>query len=124
MSHVGGEESKVSDRPLAPGARAGLSCGMVIEVAILEAQPGQGDAMEAGLAAARAVISQAAGYRHSLFHRGIENRDRFVLYITWESVADHGERFRKGPLFAQWRSHFGHLMQGTPDVSHFTLFAG
>jgi heme-degrading monooxygenase HmoA len=97
---------------------------MVVEVAILEAVPGQGDAMEAGLAAARAVISQAAGYRSSLFHRGIENRDRFVLYITWDSVADHEEGFRKGPLFPQWRAHFGNLMKGTPDVSHFTVFAG
>lgn len=97
---------------------------MIIEVAIIEANPGQGDAMEAGLAHARAVIARAGGYRGSRFHRGIEDRDRFVLYITWDSVADHQEGFRNGPLFPEWRSHFGHLMKPDPDVSHFTVFAG
>jgi heme-degrading monooxygenase HmoA len=96
---------------------------MIVEVAIIDAQPGQGDAMEAGLSAARAVISRAKGYRASIFHRGIENRDQFVLYITWESVADHEEGFRKGPLFTEWRGHFGHLMAGPPTVSHFSVFA-
>jgi heme-degrading monooxygenase HmoA len=97
---------------------------MIVEVAIIEAQPGQGDAMEAGLTRARSVISQASGYRGSTFHRGIEDRDRFVLYITWDAVADHEEGFRKGPLFPEWRSHFGHLMKGPPTVSHFSVFAG
>ena len=80
--------------------------------------------MEAGLSRAREVIARAAGYRSSTFHRGIEDRDRFVLTIAWDSVADHEEGFRKGPLFPEWRSHFGHLMKGPPDVSHVTVFAG
>src|SRR5688500_15276640 len=99
--------------------RTRYRAAMIIEVAIIEAQPGQGDAMEAGLTLARDVICQAAGYRRSTFHRGIEDRDRFVLYISWDSVADHEDGFRKGPLFPQWRSHFGHLMKPGPDVSHF-----
>jgi heme-degrading monooxygenase HmoA len=96
---------------------------MIVEVAIIAAQPGSGDAMEAGLAKARDVIVRASGCRSAKFHRGIENRDRFVLTITWDCVADHEEGFRKGPLFPEWRSHFGHLMAGAPDVSHFTVFA-
>jgi heme-degrading monooxygenase HmoA len=96
---------------------------MIIEVAIIDARPGQGDAMEAGLTRAREVIARAAGYRGSTFHRGIERRDRFVLTIAWDSVADHEVGFRTGPLFPEWRSHFGHLMEPSPDVSHFTVFA-
>jgi heme-degrading monooxygenase HmoA len=96
---------------------------MIVEIAIIQAEAGHGDAMETGLTRARDVISQSPGYRDSTFHRGIEDRDRFVLYITWDSVADHENGFRKGPLFPQWRSHFGHLMKPGPDVSHFTVFA-
>jgi heme-degrading monooxygenase HmoA len=94
------------------------------EVAIIKAKPGQGDAMERGLTAARGVISQAAGYQSSRFHRGVEDPERFVLYIEWESVAHHMEGFRNGPLFPRWRAHFGDLMASPPDVQHFTVFAG
>jgi heme-degrading monooxygenase HmoA len=97
---------------------------MVVEVAIIRARPGEGEAMQQGLTAARGVISQAGGYRGSRFQRGIEDPDRFVLYIEWDSVADHMEGFRNGPLFPEWRGHFGHLMDGAPDVQHYAVFAG
>lgn len=97
---------------------------MIVELAIVRSKPGQGDAMQKGLAAARAVISRAEGYRGSRFHRGVEDPERFVLYIEWDSVADHMEGFRNGPLFPQWRSHFADLMGGPPDVQHFNVFAG
>jgi hypothetical protein len=32
--------------------------------------------------------------------------------------------FREGPLFPQWRSHFGQFIDGTPDVGHFEVIAG
>jgi heme-degrading monooxygenase HmoA len=97
---------------------------MVVEVAIIRAQPGQGEAMQQGLSAARDVISQAEGYRASSFQRGVEDPERFILYIEWDSVAHHMEGFRNGPLFPQWRAHFGHLMAGAPDVQHYQVFAG
>ncbi|HEY3081192.1 MAG TPA: antibiotic biosynthesis monooxygenase family protein [Chloroflexota bacterium] len=97
---------------------------MIVEVAIIRAKPGQGEAMQQGLAAAREVISRSEGYRGSRFQRGIEDPERFILYIEWDSVADHMEGFRNGPLFPQWRSHFGHLIDGTPDVQHYRVFAG
>ena len=97
---------------------------MIVEIGIITAQAGQGDQMEAGLTKARGVISQAEGYRGSFFQRGIESPERFVIYIRWDSVEAHMKGFREGPLFPEWRSHFGHLMAGPPDVQHFTVFAG
>ena len=97
---------------------------MIVELAIIRAQTGKADAMRQGLQAARAVIAQAQGYRGSSFHQGIEDSQRFVLRIEWDSVDAHMQGFREGPLFPQWRSHFGHLIDGTPDVSHFEVIAG
>ena len=97
---------------------------MVVEIGIIKAKPGEGDAMQAGLTKAREVIGQAAGYQGSVFQRGVEDPDRFVIYIKWDSVEAHMEGFRGGPLFPQWRSHFGHLMDGPPDVQHYEVFAG
>jgi heme-degrading monooxygenase HmoA len=97
---------------------------VIIEIGIIDAKPGQGDALEAGLKKARAVISQAEGYRGSTFHRCIENPDRCVIYIKWDSVDAHMKGFREGPLFPQWRAHFGDLMGGPPSVQHYNVFAG
>jgi heme-degrading monooxygenase HmoA len=97
---------------------------VVVEIGIIKARPGEGDAMQAGLTRARDVISQADGYRGSTFLRGVEDPDRFTIYISWDSVAHHMDGFRNGPLFPQWRAHFGHLMDGPPDVQHFEAFAG
>ncbi len=97
---------------------------MVVEIAILEAKPGEADAMRAGLERARSVISQSPGYRGSAFQQSIERPERFVLYIKWDSVEDHTEGFRKGPLFPEWRSHWGQHLAGPPDVFHYNVFAG
>jgi heme-degrading monooxygenase HmoA len=97
---------------------------VIVEMAQFRAKPGQADQMRAGLAAARAVISRAAGYRGSTFHQGIEDPQRFVLYVQWDSVEAHMHGFREGPLFPEWRSHFGQFIDGAPDMMHFTIFAG
>ena len=97
---------------------------MIVELAILRARPGTADQMRAGLQAARAVISRAEGYRGSTFHQGIEDPQRFVLRIEWDSVEAHTEGFRGGPLFPEWRSHWGEYLDGTPDVQHYQVVAG
>ena len=97
---------------------------MIVELAILRAKPGTADQMRAGLQAARAVISRAEGYRGSTFHQGIEDPQRFVLRIEWDTVEAHTEGFRGGPLFPEWRSHWGEYLDGAPDVQHYQVVAG
>ena len=47
-----------------------------------------------------------------------------MLRIEWDTVEAHTEGFRGGPLFPQWRSHWGEHMDGTPDVQHYQVIAG
>ena len=97
---------------------------MVVEIAILEARPGEAENMRKGLEAARKIISQATGYIDSTFQQGIEDPNRFVLYIKWQTVEDHTTGFRQGPLFPEWRAHWAQYMTGTPNVQHYQVFAG
>ncbi|HUX86511.1 MAG TPA: antibiotic biosynthesis monooxygenase family protein [Chloroflexota bacterium] len=96
---------------------------MIVEVAVLEAKPGQADAMRDGLRKARPVIERAAGYRGSTFHQSIEKPERFVLYIKWDNVAAHVEGFRQSPLFSEWRSYWGEHLNSA-DVLHYEIIAG
>lgn len=97
---------------------------MVVEIANLEAKPGEAEAMREGLTRARDVISKSPGYIDSTFLQSVEKPERFILYIRWENLEAHTEGFRKGPLFSEWRSHWAQHQAGTPDVLHYQAFAG
>src|SRR5947209_2563298 len=97
---------------------------MIVEIAIFEAKPGEADQMREGLTRARDVISRSPGYRDSHFHQAIEKPERFVLSIEWEKLEDHTEGFRKGPLLAEWRSHWYRFLGNTPEVLHYQRFVG
>ena len=70
------------------------------------------------------MISQADGYLDSTFQQGIENPLEFLLTIRWTNVDAHMVEFRGGPLFPVWRSHFAQPLDGAPEMSHYTIFAG
>jgi heme-degrading monooxygenase HmoA len=97
---------------------------MVIEIALLKAKSGATEQLRQGLSAARAVIARAAGYRGSVFYEGIEEPESFILRVEWETMDAHMRDFRGGPLLAEWRSHFYHLLDGTPKVTHYEPIAG
>jgi heme-degrading monooxygenase HmoA len=97
---------------------------MVVEIAILKARPGDEERLREGLRAARSVIARARGYRDSVFYQGIEDPRTVILRIEWDSIADHTEGFRQGPLFSEWRSHFASYMDGAPQVAHYEVIAG
>jgi heme-degrading monooxygenase HmoA len=97
---------------------------MVVEIAIIEAKPGEADAMREGLTRARDVIERSPGYRGSAFQQSIERPERFVLYIRWDTIEDHTEGFRKGALFPEWRANWAQHMAGPPDVLHYNVFTG
>jgi heme-degrading monooxygenase HmoA len=97
---------------------------MIVEIAMLTAKPGMEDQFREGLRAARPVIARAFGYLGSVFHQGIEEPTSFLLRIEWESLEAHTIGFRQGPLFPEWRSHFQHLLEGPPRVTHYETIAG
>jgi heme-degrading monooxygenase HmoA len=97
---------------------------MVVEIAILKAKAGALEQLRAGLRAARPVIARAAGYRGSVFYQGLEEPDSFILHVEWDTLEAHMRDFREGPLLAEWRSHFYHLLDRAPHVTHYQPFAG
>ena len=97
---------------------------MVIEIALLRAKAGAAPQLRDGLRAARPVIARAAGYRGSVFSQGVESPESFILQVEWDTLKAHVNGFRQSLLLAEWRSHFYHLLDGTPTVTHYEPFAG
>jgi heme-degrading monooxygenase HmoA len=94
---------------------------MVLEHAIITTSPGQGDAFEAVLPDALAVIRRAEGIGSVEIHRGIESPDTFLLLVEWDTLEAHTVGFRESALFAEWRGVIGSFFASPPQVEHFTL---
>ena len=95
----------------------------VLEVAHVEVLPGHESAFEADLLqAAATVLPRAAGFLEFVGHGwGIERPSVYLFTIRWETLADHVDGFRGGPLFGEWRGLIGDHFAGPPSVEHFAL---
>jgi heme-degrading monooxygenase HmoA len=94
---------------------------MILEIATIDIKPGTNAEFEAKLGEAQAVISQAKGYLGHQFQHGIENENRYVLLIRWETLEAHTVGFRESELFKQWRGLIGAFFEKAPAVEHFAL---
>ena len=95
---------------------------MILELADIRIHPGQNaafnEAIERGL---REVISLSKGFQGFKVNQGIENPERYVLQIFWETLENHTVDFRQSDAFTQWRSIVGPFFAAPPVVEHFDL---
>ena len=95
---------------------------MILEIADFRIHPGQQAAFEEAITRGLStVISRAQGCKGFKVNHGVENAERYILQICWDTLEDHTVGFRQGPLFAEWRAIVGPFFAGTPQVEHFTL---
>lgn len=97
---------------------------MILELADIHIHPGQNAAFEEAIQRGlKTVISAAKGFQGFKVNRGIENSERYVLQIFWDTLEDHTVGFRESPAFADWRAIVGPFFAGAPVVEHFDLVA-
>ncbi len=94
---------------------------MILEVATIDIKPGTNSAFEENLQKAQAVISKSKGYIGHQFHQCLEQGNRYVLLIRWETLEDHTKGFRESELFKEWRGLIGSFFESPPNVMHYTL---
>jgi heme-degrading monooxygenase HmoA len=95
---------------------------VILEIADIRIPAGQNAAFEEAIQRGIATVaSRAQGFKGAKVNRGIENPERYVLQIFWETLEDHTIGFRQGPLFSQWRAIVGPFFAVPPVVEHFEL---
>ena len=95
---------------------------MILEIADITIQAGKNaefdEAIERGV---RQVISSAIGFRSFKIQKGIENPQRYLLMIEWETLENHTVDFRTSPAYTKWREIVSPYFAGPPVVGHFNL---
>ncbi len=95
---------------------------MILELADIRIHPGQNTAFEEALQRGlNTVIRDVNGFQGYKVNRGIENAERYILQIFWDTLEDHTVGFRQSPAFSAWRALVGPFFAAAPVVEHFDL---
>jgi heme-degrading monooxygenase HmoA len=94
---------------------------MIVEIAIIDIKTGENAAFEANLEKAQAIINQSKGYISHEFHQCIEQENRYMLFIRWETLEAHTVGFRESDLFKEWRGLIGQFFATPPNVQHYDM---
>ena len=97
---------------------------MILELVDIRIQPGQQAAFDEAIQRAiSTVASKARGFQGFKVNKGIENPERYILQIFWDTLENHTVDFRGSPAFAEWRAIIGPFFAAPPVVEHFDLLA-
>jgi len=92
---------------------------MILEVAILDIKPKQEQAFETAFAEAQLIISSIQGYISHQLQKSIENPNRYIQLVNWETLEDHTVGFRESAAYQEWRSLLHHFYDPFPTVEHY-----
>lgn len=92
---------------------------MILEVAILDIKPGQSAAFEAAFGQAQHILADMDGYLSHQLQRCVENPDRYLLLVNWETLEHHTQGFRQSAGYQAWRRLLHHFYDPFPTVEHY-----
>ena len=77
---------------------------MILEVAVLDVRPGQDAAFEAAFEEAQEILSASPGYQGHELRHCMEESDRYLLLVWWDTLESHTVGFRRSPAYERWRA--------------------
>ena len=91
----------------------------VLEVAVLDVKRGQAAAFQEAFSRAEHIIASMPGYGRHELRRCVEDDHRFLLLVSWDSVASHEVGFRGSAQYQEWKRLLHHFYDPVPTVQHY-----
>ena len=92
---------------------------MILEVAILHIKSGLSDEFEVNFGKAKDIISSMEGYISHQLKKCVEQEDKYILLVNWETIEDHEIGFRKSDKYQKWKQLLHHFYEPFPTVEHY-----
>ena len=92
---------------------------MILEVAILNVKKGLSEDFEKNFKKAERIISSMNGYISHQLKKCLEQEDKYILLVNWETIEDHEIGFRKSDEYQQWKELLHHFYEPFPTVEHY-----
>jgi heme-degrading monooxygenase HmoA len=94
---------------------------MILEMAVLNVRPGRAEEFQQAFTAAAPILSRAAGCVAHELQRCIEDPNRFLLLVRWQTLEDHTRGFRGSADYQRWKELLHHFYDPFPEVLHYEL---
>lgn len=94
---------------------------MILEVAILNVIPTKQVEFEIAFQKAQNIVSSMKGFISHQLQRSIENSNRYILLINWQTIEDHEVGFRGSPEYKEWKKLLHHFYDPFPEVEHYRI---
>jgi heme-degrading monooxygenase HmoA len=91
---------------------------MILEIAEIDVKAGQEAEFESAVGRALPLFHAAPGCRGVRLQRGVEQSNRYWLFVRWETFEDHTVGFRGSEAFTRWRALVSPHFEAPPRVQH------
>jgi heme-degrading monooxygenase HmoA len=92
---------------------------MILEVATLAIVPGQEAAFEAAFMEAKKILASMPGCISQELRRCVEQPNRYVLLVRWQTLEHHTIGFRQSFEYQEWCKLLQHFYDPFPTVLHY-----
>ena len=92
---------------------------MVLEVAILDVKTGQNEEFVAAFQQAAPLIASIPGYVSHELQKCLEQPQRYILLVQWQTLAAHTIGFRQSAQYQEWKRLLHHFYDPFPTVEHY-----
>lgn len=92
---------------------------MILEVAMLQVKPGAVEDFELNFIKASKIISAMKGYINHELQKCIEDPNKYILLVKWQTLEDHTIGFRGSKEYTEWKTLLHHFYKPFPIVEHF-----
>jgi len=92
---------------------------MVLEVAILDVKSGQNGEFEAAFQQAAPLIASIPGYVSHELQKCLEQPQRYILLVQWQTLEAHTIGFRQSAQYQEWKRLLHHFYDPFPKVEHY-----
>lgn len=94
---------------------------MILEIAMLQVRPGMTKEFEHNFRLASKIISKRNGYLKHELQKCVEDENRYVLLVHWETIEDHTIGFRESEEYKEWKELLHRFYDPFPVVEHFEM---
>ena len=92
---------------------------MILEAAVLNIKPNLESEFEAAFRQASKIISSMNGFIEVELQKCLEQENKYLLLVKWETLEDHTVGFRGSLEYQEWRALLHHFYDPFPIVEHF-----
>ncbi|MFM9329334.1 antibiotic biosynthesis monooxygenase family protein [Paenibacillus mesotrionivorans] len=92
---------------------------MILEVAILQVKTGLTEEFEQNFKIASGIISKMKGYVNHEIQKCMEDTNKYILLVHWNTLEDHTIGFRKSEEYQEWKKLLHPFYDPFPTVEHY-----